>query len=102
MVMYYESCALLYSRLKKETDIGFSHPSEMCTSENKTKSKERLREFCAEDILGYDLLSKQTVVPSECTWVIVVHHKTTAAKITLYACSMCCVLVSLIGTVREV
>jgi hypothetical protein len=74
----------------------------MCTSENTTKSKQRLRNFCVEDILGYDLLSKETVVPSKYAWVVVVHHKTTAAKISLYAPSMCCVLVSLIGTIREV
>jgi hypothetical protein len=76
--------------------------SEMCAIENSINSKQRLRNFCVEDILGYDLLSKETVVPSKYTWMIVVHHKTTAAKMSLYAPSMCCVLVSLIGMNCEV
>jgi hypothetical protein len=76
--------------------------SGMCTSENRTKNKQRLRNFSVEDILGYDLLSKETVEPSKYTWVIAVHHKTTAAKISLNAPSMCCVLVSLIGMLHKV
>lgn len=85
-----------------ETDVGMACHSGMCMSENRTKCKQRLRDFSVEDILGYDLLSKETVVPSKYAWVIVVLHKTTAAKISMNAPSMCCVLVSFIGPIHKV
>jgi hypothetical protein len=89
-------------RLKKDTDSGSACHSDIYTTANKVKNKEKLRGFCAEDILGYDVVSKQTVVPSKCTWMIVVHHKTTAAKVSSCSPAVCCVLVSLIGTIPEV
>jgi hypothetical protein len=97
-----EAYILCFFRLKKGTDSGLACHSDIHTTENKIKNKEKLRDFCAEDILGYDVVSKQTVMASKCTWMIVVHHKTTAAKVSLCSPPVCCVLVSLIGTIPEV
>jgi hypothetical protein len=67
-----------------------------------TKSKQSSRIFDVKSIVGYNLVNKETVVPSEYTWLIVVHHKTTAAKISQSGLPVCCILISLIGRIHEV
>jgi len=74
----------------------------MRESDSRTEKERKSRKFCVESILGYSLVSKETVVPSKCTWLIVVHHKTTAVKISQYELPVCCILISLIGTIHEV
>jgi hypothetical protein len=58
--------------------------------------------FDVENIVGYHLVNKETVVPSKYTWLIVVHHKTTAAKTPQCALPVCCILISLIRRIHEV
>jgi hypothetical protein len=67
-----------------------------------TKSEQKIKKFNVEDIVGCNLVNKETVVPSKGTWLIVVHHKTTVAKVSIHGDPMCCVFVSLVGMIHEV
>jgi hypothetical protein len=67
-----------------------------------TESKQKIRKFNVGNIVGYNFMNKQTVVPSKDTWLIVVHHKTTVAKVSSHGHPLCCVFVSLVGMIHEV
>ena len=64
--------------------------------------EQKIRKFNVEDIVGCNLVNKETVVPSKDTWLIVVHHKTTVAKVSGHAHPLCCVFVSFVGMIHEV
>lgn len=67
-----------------------------------TESEQKIKTFNVEDIVGCNLVNKETVVPSKDTWLIVVHHKTTVAKVSRHGHPLCCVFVSLVGMIHEV
>jgi len=56
-----------------------------------TESEKKIKKFKLEDILGCNLLNKETVVPSKDTWLIVVHHKTAGGKVSSDGHPLCCV-----------
>jgi hypothetical protein len=64
--------------------------------------EQKRRKFNVKDIVGCNLVNKETVVPAKDTWLILVHHKTTVAKVPGHAHAMCCVFVSLVGMIQEV
>ena len=67
-----------------------------------TESEQKIKKFNVEDIVGCNLVNKETVVPSKDTWLIIVHHKTTVAKVSSHGHPLCCVFVSLVGMIHEV
>ena len=56
-----------------------------------SESEQKIKKFKVEDIVGCNLLNKETVVPSKDTWFIVVHHKTAVKKISSDGHPLCCV-----------
>lgn len=76
--------------------------SEEREGEYGTESEQKIKKFKVEDIVGCNLLNKETVVPSKDTWLIVVHHKTTVEKVSSDGHPLCCVFVSLVGMIHEV
>jgi hypothetical protein len=76
--------------------------SEEREGEYGTESEHKIKKFNVEDIVGYSLVNKETVVPSKDTWLIVVHHKTAVTKDSRHGHPLCCVFVSLVGMIHEV
>ncbi|XP_021926048.1 uncharacterized protein LOC110832902 isoform X3 [Zootermopsis nevadensis] len=106
-------CRLMKKKKRKDSVMtchsdGYVNDSEKASTSDiihareGTKNKQRSGQFDVENIVGYNLVTKETVVPSKYTWLIVVHHKTAAVKPSQCALPMCCLLVSLIGRIHEV
>jgi hypothetical protein len=70
--------------------------------EDGAESEHKSKKMNIEDIVGCNLVNKETVVPSKDTWLIVVHHKTTVTKVSSHGDPMCYVFVSLVGMIHEV
>ncbi|XP_069685375.1 uncharacterized protein [Periplaneta americana] len=78
--------------------------SGLIVKENDLKSnkKESSRTLRIESISRCSLLTGEAVAATSTTYQIIVHHKTTVIEDNQYPFSMCCVLISLIGTMYEV
>jgi len=76
--------------------------SEEREGEYGTESERKIKKFNVEDIVGCNLVNKETVLPSKDTWLIVVHHKTTVTKVSNHGHPLCCVFVGLVGMIHEV